>query len=156
MGLDMYLDMRNDRYFSEYSKPEGMEMAQILEIMDQLGIPHIKGMDDEVISVEISQRVGYWRKHANLHGFIVSNFAQEDDCEPIYLSTTSIEAVIEAITDDELYETEGFFFGKSPSMNSDDPEEVKWAQQRKEGDLEIFQLAHKLSSNAEIYYRASW
>ena len=156
MGLDMYLDARTNKYFSKYNTPDEEQAAEVLEFMAKCHIPLIEGLDTQVISVDLNQRVGYWRKHANLHGFIVSNFAEEDDCEPIWLNAERIEAIIEAIADDELIETEGFFFGRSPSVNSDDPDEVRWAKETKENDLKIFQLALKLNKDMEIYYSASW
>jgi hypothetical protein len=58
--------------------------------------------------------LAYWRKHPNLHGFIVQTFAEgKDDCEPIELDVEDLERVLVAVKADELPRTEGFFFGKS-------------------------------------------
>jgi len=94
--------------------------------------------------------LGYWRKHPDLHGFIVENFADEgiDDCKPIYLGTDNMQTVITAIRKDQLPNTEGFFFGES--LNN--PEEKAHA-------IEIFSKAIKWLEEdpwRSVYYRASW
>src|SRR6266566_4485191 len=58
--------------------------------------------------------LGYWRKHPNLHGFIVETFAKGmDDCQDIELSKESIVDIINAVVTNKLPHTEGFFFGQS-------------------------------------------
>ena len=50
-------------------------------------------------------RLGYWRKHPNLHGYIVQNFADEDNCQPIDLDEAGIEEIIYAVARDDLPHT---------------------------------------------------
>ena len=60
--------------------------------------------------------LGYWRKHANLHGFIVDCFADgNDDCQRINLDVDDLNHLIKTLEDDKMYEetTTGFFFGRS-------------------------------------------
>jgi hypothetical protein len=58
--------------------------------------------------------LGYWRKHPNLHGFIVQKFAKGvDECQDIPLTAENIETIIMAVKEKHLPKTEGFFFGKS-------------------------------------------
>jgi len=58
--------------------------------------------------------LGYWRKHPNLHGFIVATFADgEDDCRPIPPSLVDLRLVLDAIRGRALPPTTGFFFGTS-------------------------------------------
>src|SRR5271156_4778158 len=57
--------------------------------------------------------MGYWRKHPNLHGYIVQTFAGgEDDCQTIDLSD-HIRTIIAAVKAQQLPHTTGFFFGGS-------------------------------------------
>ena len=92
------------------------------------------------------EELGYWRKHPNLHGFIVQTFANgEDDCERIYLSAKDLKTIYDAINIEALPHTEGFFFGTSR------PED-------RFASLAIFENAIKWLDNSDkkIYYQASW
>ena len=43
--------------------------------------------------------LGYWRKHPNLHGYIVQTFAGgKDECQNIYLGVAHIRTIIAAVT----------------------------------------------------------
>lgn len=102
---------------------------------------------------EVSEHIlelGYWRKHPNLHGFIVQNFAAgEDKCQEIFLSAENIQTVIQAVRKSQLPHTEGFFFGDSDGTESEE-------------DIKIFNAAlewlkvKKQHEYRSIYYRASW
>jgi hypothetical protein len=79
-------------------------------------------VDDEGYEIEeIVVKLGYWRKHANLHGFIVETFgpkdeqgAAVDDCEPIDLSLEQLQRLLEVVkTPVNMPPTTGFFFGAS-------------------------------------------
>lgn len=94
--------------------------------------------------------LGYWRKHPDLHGFIVTEFADGiDDCRRIHLDPEQIKRIILALQRNELPHTEGFFFGASEN----DDEQIR------EG-VEIFSkaLVWLLSDewSRSIYYQASW
>jgi hypothetical protein len=95
-------------------------------------------------------RLGYWRKHPNLHGFIVDTFANgEDNCQQIHLEAEAIERIIDAVARDELPHTEGFFFGESDGSE-------------KSEDLRILKAALEWLRTPEanvwrsVYYQASW
>ena len=129
MGLDMYLDGR--RFFMKDKKDED-------------------GYDIKTMNVEL----GYWRKHPNLHGYIVDQFADgEDDCRPIELFAPHIEQITKAIMENELPNTEGFFFGVSDTS----AEQVTT-------DLDVFNRALEWLKKGEgnkdeirsIIYQASW
>jgi hypothetical protein len=98
-----------------------------------------------------SSEIGYWRKHPDLHGYIVNNFANGvDECQQINLSSDDIIKIIDAVRSDSLcHNTTGFFFGVSSRDES-----------QKVNDIEIFEKAlmvMKSSSNySRIYYQASW
>lgn len=164
MGLDMYLNVRKSKYHSQYT--QSLTDKVIQETASALGTSLLSAEEqfDAIPSVEITleQSLAYWRKHPNLHGYIVENFAEGiDDCRPIYLWPEAIEQIIEAIENDELPSTTGFFFGASPSADSDDPEEREWAEQQKAHDLAVFRKALDIMNTEEeaetrIVYQASW
>lgn len=129
MGLDMYLEGRKfihgiDK--KERPKEDGYELKyRILEL-------------------------GYWRKHPNLHGYIVQTFADgKDDCQDIELGAEDLQKIINAIKANKLPETTGFFFGKSDG--SETPE-----------DIRILEAAIQWLKTEEpgvwrnVVYRASW
>jgi len=97
--------------------------------------------------------LGYWRKHPNLHGYIVQTFAGgKDECQEIYLGAPErIRTIIAAIKADELPDTTGFLFGVS------DP-----SDERMEEDIAIFERALAWLETDEpgifrsVRYRASW
>ena len=97
-------------------------------------------------------RLGYWRKHPNLHGYIVRTFAGGiDDCREIPLSEADIRKIMDAIRARQLPVTQGFFFGASQGT----PEEMA-------EDLAIFQRAldwlrtPKEGLWRSVTYQASW
>jgi hypothetical protein len=129
MGLDMYLT--GHRFMHSMNKPNKRSRER----------GERKG---ELIDL------GYWRKHPNLHGYIVQTFAGgKDECQEIDLSAEGIREILAAIEADELPETTGFFFGVSDGTEKDD-------------DLKIFRnaLAWLEAKDDEawrsIYYQASW
>jgi len=66
--------------------------------------------------VELTAELGYWRKHPDLHGYIVKNFADGvDECQEIQLRLVDIDQIIGAVVDGKLPTTQGFFFGESGS-----------------------------------------
>jgi len=96
--------------------------------------------------------LGYWRKHPNLHGYIVQTFAGgKDECQTIDLGPDQIRTIIAAVKARELPDTTGFFFGVSDS-----------SPERLEEDIAIFENALAWLETDEsgvvrfIKYRASW
>lgn len=107
MGLDMYLSGRKHRWQS-FDAPES----------------DLK--EDGFRVEEIRLALGYWRKHPNLHGFIVEAFAEgKDECQDIELDPTAIRCIIRAIEDARLPHTEGFFFGRSDTSNEQAQRDVE-------------------------------
>ena len=108
--------------------------------------------------------IGYWRKHANLHGFIVQTFADgEDECQRISLDADDLHSIITALEDDALYDetVTGFFFGRSYFPGESD--EYGSYEEQKARDIDIFTKARNwLMSNTpteewrSVYYQASW
>ena len=131
MGLDMYLQGEKC-LFSDWKNPQNDLREDGYEVRSK-----ILGL-------------GYWRKHANLHGYIVTTFAGGiDNCKAIHLGEAAIEKIIDAVARNDLPHTEGFFFGVSDGTEKDE-------------DLKIFTAALTWLRAPEqgvfksIHYRASW
>jgi hypothetical protein len=109
--------------------------------------------------------IGYWRKHPNLHGYIVNTFAGgKDDCNPIYLTVEDLHTILDAIENDSLPFTSGFFFGRSPNPKSNNPEEIEMYKEQKEFDKLKFTEAldwlfckgDEKTRTRRVLYEASW
>ena len=126
MGLDMYL---KGEKFAQFNKPRQEDGFNISSIILELG---------------------YWRKHPNLHGFIVEQFANGvDTCQRINLTADNVRQIIKAIKKRSLPHTEGFFFGTSdPSDDQSSIEILEKALKWLETEDDRF--------DREIYYQASW
>ena len=128
MGLDMYLWGRESKHFDDP------------RVVDDKG--------RQVVACEID--LGYWRKHPNLHGFIVDTFADGvDECQRIALDVEDIEKIIHAINAKALPYTEGFFFGKS------DNTEAEAAFDRKVF-MEALEWIAEKPMVRRVIYQASW
>ena len=146
MGLDMYM-YGVIEYYNDFENEENNKL-------DKYGF--------RLCTEEYS--VAYWRKHPNLHGFIVNTFADgEDNCQKIYLTKENLNDIIKSVEKDNLPYTEGFFFGRSPDINSDDPYETKYAKELKKNTMEILNkildwLEDRPTTNSYkyVYYQASW
>ena len=131
MGLDMYL---TGEVFFTYDHPNRTKKPHAIK--------------------QTEYDLGYWRKHPNLHGYIVDNFADgEDKCQRIDLTEEQLEQLIKACEGDgsDFKTTTGFFFGAS----DDTPEE-------RAQDAKIFKDALKWLRKGQkgvwksVAYQASW
>jgi len=131
MGLDM--NLYGKKYLrNHWQEPEKNETEDGFRVSDKI------------------LEIGYWRKHPNLHGFFVNEFASGiDKCQEIPLNIKALKKTLSAVIEDELPEVTGFFFGVS---HEDDREPtiivlekaIDWL-----GD-------DKLNEFREVYYKASW
>ena len=134
MGLDMYLEghkFNSSYYANGYLKPrptcpDGFEIKST------------------------TLDLGYWRKHPNLHGYIINTYAEgEDECQKIYLDDEQLEDIADAIENNRLPHTEGFFFGKS-----------EWHEEEKAKNAEKFRKASEWLKGqdawCDVIYQASW
>lgn len=144
MGLDMYLN-GSKYHFTDWNNPKN------------------NLSEDGFLLKEKILELGYWRKHPNLHGYIVKEFAGgQDECQDIQLEEEDILKIIEAIKTKLLPNTTGFFFGESPDHNSPNPNEREDAISQDKKDIETFEkaIAWLKSSNENesrsVFYRASW
>lgn len=124
MGLDM--NLTGQRFFSYYNRKSNLKSE--------------------------SYDLGYWRKHPDLHGYIVQHFADGiDECQRIDLSERDIRQLVAAIKDRRLPRTTGFFFGESEDTKDQIAEDV---------DILEKAIAWLNEEDAEatryIYYCASW
>ena len=131
MGLDMYLD--GEKYLWTHRRnPQDISREDGYEVKSR------------------TLRLGYWRKHPNLHGYIVNTFADGvDNCQAIALEDTDIERIIEAVARDSLPHTEGFFFGISDGTEKDETlhiftKALAWLRTKDD------------TSSRTVSYRASW
>ncbi len=105
-------------------------------------------LDGKRVSTSIID-LGYWRKHPNLHGYIVETFASGiDECQEITLNEDDLEKIAKAIEDRKLPHTEGFFFGSSEDHNETE-EDAKVFREAKD-------FLRKSDWTRSVYYRASW
>lgn len=145
MGLDMYL--RGDKFISNWDTSQIDENGMALEVKR----PVIDGFEVSSYNLDL----GYWRKFAPLHHFIIRVFADgEDNCQEIYLSADDLRRIAAALRDDNLPDNDecaGFFFGTPESWDADRAEAEEHA--------ETFDKAAKwVESNSwnSVIYQASW
>ena len=145
MGLDMYL--RGDKFISKWDhsqqKPEGGSL--------EVDRPVIDGFEVETYVLDM----GYWRKFAPLHVYIVNEFADGvDECQRIDLEADQLRKIANALRDNELPNNDdchGFFFG-GPEM---------WDEDRSEGKkhAKLFDKAADWVDETpwgSVTYQASW
>lgn len=71
---------------------------------------YLNGLERDSKEIELAA----WRKHPDLHGFVVRTFAAGvDDCAPIELSADDLKLVLKVAKEGKLPKTTGFFFGDS-------------------------------------------
>jgi hypothetical protein len=164
MGLDMYLS--GDKYFvpdyktlqAEYEA--GKERPGPSEART-LGKP--VDADGEAISSS-QHELGYWRKFAPLHEYIVETFANGvDECQRIDLDGDDLEMIAVALTDDALPSNDncgGFLFGSGEGWDEYRAEAAHHADKIRAAAqwLEASPL-HPSGSHAQwrsVHYQASW
>ena len=154
MGLDMYLTGK--RYMSKYfDKDDSVRIEKVNEVFG------FEGEEDaDYNAVEVSFRIGYWRKANHIHQWFVDNCQEgRDECQEAWVSREQLQQLAEVcktVLDDmskaeELLPTQsGFFFG-----GTDYDEFYR-------GDLEYTVeriekiLADKALEKCEFYYQSSW
>jgi len=152
MGLDMYLAGED---FIHYAPPEMPKPTVVCSWLKENHKLEIKKVEFDL---------GYWRKHPDLHGYIVEKFAEGvDECQEIWMNLERLNQLRDAIENDNLaHGTTGFFFGASPAKDSASLDELIWYREQKEEDLKIIDRAIEyLKEEPEgiwrsVTYRASW
>lgn len=133
MGLDMFL--RGEKYFyTNWEKPEENLREDGFELKTK------------------TLEIGYWRKHPNLHGFIVQTFARGvDKCQEIDLSMEDLSAIIKAVEERTLPETKGFFFGSSQESDERVYEDIKILKA-----AQYWMATKENGVSKRVFYQASW
>ena len=140
MGLDMYL--QGEKFFwRNWDNPDEIRKEDALDLRS------------------LRVKLGYWRKHPNLHGYIINAFADGlDECQEIELDRENIVQIMEAVKARMLPETHGCFFGRS-ARDEDGAAEIK---AEIKGDLKQLQTAldwldvEEVNVSRTVIYRASW
>jgi hypothetical protein len=133
MGLDMNLYGRKRRW-----------------LWDGEASMHVDGFPVNSTTLELD--VAYWRKHPNLHGYIVREFAGGvDECQEIELNAGDLKKILAASEADELPHTSGFFFGESGPEDKEPTRKkleaaIKWLETKDPDER----------TTREVVYRASW
>jgi|SRR5580700_4222225 hypothetical protein len=111
--------------------------------------------DQQISAVDFGQpktwsEIYYWRKHPNLHGWTEQLYrARGGRCEDfnlarLRLEAADLDALEQAVNNDRLPETTGFFFGVSR------PDE-------KEDDVEFIRIAREAIRHGQrVFYYAWW
>jgi len=127
-----------------------MGLDQYLEGEETFDYSHRKKVKGDIELKGHTYRLGYWRKHPNLHGYIVQEFAKGvDECQRIDLESDDLKKILEASEADELPETAGFFFGHSCPEDKEETKKIleaaiEWLESPEEGTWR------------SVYYQASW
>ena len=135
MGLDMYLRGRKHpvRY---YEAPEKQRREDGYRVSN------------------LELELGYWRKHPDLHGYIVQEYGGgTDECQEIDLAAEQLQGLIAAVERGPMPATTGFFFGTSDYWYA--PERVASTAEVLRGALAWLQSAPE-SEWRSVYYQASW
>lgn len=141
MGLDMYLNCRKAIYQRDWA-PEGQPLP-VLKTEDGMKI------------VAYETEAAYWRKHPDLHGYIVQTFAGGvDECQPIQLDAIQLRDIAKAIRANKLPHTDGFFFGSS-DWHRDDVEKNAAVFERTADWLDVRPEGGSFETRS-VYYQASW
>lgn len=117
MGLDMYINGRRT-YAGDPIKVPVEHAAAYEEARSHVARNFAKeGGGEEV-------ELAYWRKHPNLHGYIVQTYAGGvDECQEIPLDEAKLLDILTATQELTLPETTGFFFGTSDGTEREDDKE---------------------------------
>ena len=115
-----------------------------------MGLDQTAYYNDEGQQVEIQ----WWRKHNALQGWMeylwrrkTGNDEDSFNCIPVELTSDDLAELQDAVTNNELPETVGFFFGNDSSQDAE----------QKEATLEFIKEANKvLASGNKVYYDSWW
>ena len=97
-------------------------------------------VDVEKVIGRQCEKLGYWRKHPDLHGFIVREFrdGRDESDFRVNLTIDRLQQIIEAVKANALPKTTGLHFGESKTANDQDTVEkpecaIAWLAVKEEG-----------------------
>jgi hypothetical protein len=154
MGLDMSLSAK--AYYSDATF-RGEEHTAVFDKLVE--ITNVKEfLYEDLPSVEVAARVGYWRKANHIHRWFVENVQDgEDECLEHYVERSQLvelKGLCQWVLDNrgkapETLPTQyGFFFGGD--------EYGEWYFLDLEGTIEIIEKCLKMDEIWEFYYQSSW
>lgn len=97
------------------------------------------------------EELHYWRKHPNLHGWMEHLYRQKGgdgrdfNGDPVVLTKEDLDNLASSIIDEELPDTEGFFFGQSYNN-----------EEERQDDLDFVKKAHRAIEEGYTVYYDSW
>lgn len=158
MGLDQYLYAKNYVSGSRYSKDE-QEKSLYATLLEAVNAQEFVYQD--LPSIQVQVKVGYWRKANQIHQWFVDNVQNgEDECQEHYVQRESLEDLLntckevlatrsEEVAKDLLPPSQGFFFG---SYEIDE-----WYWEQLEDTVEqISRLLKTVPEGWDFYYQSSW
>lgn len=145
MGLDMYAysvkktDASNEAQQDDFCGEFGHLLNDLQ--FDENSQPIVEG---------VLHPIHYWRKHHDLHGHMVDiargrGFDDSFNCYFLHLSAGDLDCLEQAIVDEDLPPTSGFFFGNNP------PDD-----ESKTDDLAFICKARKAIEDGHLVYYFSW
>ena len=97
------------------------------------------------------EELHYWRKHPNIHGWMEQLYRQKGgdgrdfNGDPVVLTKEDLDNLAASIIDEELPDTEGFFFGQSYNN-----------EEERQDDLDFVKKAHRAIEEGYTVYYDSW
>ena len=97
------------------------------------------------------EELHYWRKHHDLHGWMENLYrgkggdAESFNCIPVELTLDDLDDLQQALLDDNLPRTQGFFFG-------DNPPDLETMRE----DLMFIQKCRIAIEEGKVVYYDSW
>ena len=107
--------------------------------------------DFEMAQGSEKEELQYWRKHHDLHGWMEKLYrnkggdAESFNCIPVQLTVDDLDDLQQAILDDNLPRTTGFFFG-------DNPPDLETMRE----DLIFVQKCRMAIKEGKVVYYDSW
>ena len=125
-------------------------------LYEDFALPETNRMEDGYRVVGVEVRLGYWRKHPDLHGYIVQEYMDgEDKCQELPLNIDKLRQIIAAVRAGKLPRTEGFFFGDSAGHWLD-AEGVEATVAMLQGAITWLEATVQGKEARSVIYQASW
>ena len=117
------------------------------DAIDELTIRSQKdGREEEL------EELHYWRKHHDLHGWMQKLYrnkggtAESFNCVPVRLNACDLDALQFDLLNNQLPQTEGFFFGDNPPDLESLSEDLKFIQKARDA----------ITDGDYVYYESWW
>lgn len=117
-----------------------------------MGLDMYAGKTRKNVRDSTQEQFFYWRGHPNLHGWMFKlhsartgdEFPTAFNSVPVFLSLEDLDALEQAVLNDELPYTQGFFFGESEPHHAEE-------------DMEFIAQARALINDGwNVFYDSWW